>query len=113
MAPPGVRLWYSAYRSTVDESQRLGRLIHRQLQTLYSLTNIIKMNSGPRSGRMAALRSLTMPGVVVELGNLSESNTAQYLGTEQTQRVVADSLAVGIADFIYEKAGLAVGGAIR
>ena len=111
--PTGSISWHTAYKTHTEDSRRLAQAVIRQLQMLYSLTNIIQLDSDPIPGRFAVLRGLAMPGVVVELGNLIESKTAQYLETERTQREVADSLAVGITDCLYERAGMAEANRIR
>ncbi len=116
-APPPPRLpneppqpahlvqWRFAYERNMAESLRLARAIHERLRPLYNITGAIKMDEHVRPGRLAILRGLSMPGVVVELGNLTHSATAQYLQREGRQLDIAEELAIAIADFLYERAG--------
>ncbi|MFB3785940.1 MAG: N-acetylmuramoyl-L-alanine amidase [bacterium] len=98
--------WDTAYLGQVPESLRLAREIHQRLDAFYKNANIIKMDSNPRPGRLAVLRGLTMPGVVIELGNLAHDLTAQYLARERVQTEIADELSMAITKFIYERAGM-------
>ncbi|MBN2328480.1 MAG: N-acetylmuramoyl-L-alanine amidase [Candidatus Omnitrophica bacterium] len=98
-------LWDDAYRYHVPESLRLARAVSSRLKEFYSAANIITIDSDPRPGRLAALRGLTMPGILVELGNLSHRDTIQYLSRARIQEDLADSLYQAILDFLYERAG--------
>jgi len=100
-----VPRWDMAYRGQVPQSLKLAREIHQQLDAFYQNANIIKMDSSPRPGRLAVLRGLTMPGVVIELGNLAHELTAQYLARDRVQEEIADALSMAVTRFIYEQAG--------
>ncbi len=104
--PGTLVLWNNAYTRHVNESLRLARSINKRLQEYYTISGIIKLDSNPRPGRLAILRGLTMPGVVIELGNMAHPETARQLGSEPVQSELAHRLAIAITDFLYERAGL-------
>ncbi|HQH74403.1 MAG TPA: N-acetylmuramoyl-L-alanine amidase, partial [bacterium] len=115
-APPAAGeapRWDTAYLGQVPESLRLAREIHQRLDAFYKNANIIKMDSNPRPGRLAVLRGLTMPGVVIELGNLAHDLTAQYLARERVQTEIADELSMAITTFIYERAGVSTASGVH
>ncbi len=97
--------WDSAYQNHVLESLRLARVIHFQLKDYYSYAKIITMDSSPRPGRLQVLRGLTMPGVLIELGNLAHHDTAQHLSRSRVQEEIAYKIYLAINDFLYERTG--------
>jgi|GEM_PF-7134769 N-acetylmuramoyl-L-alanine amidase len=98
--------WNDAYQRHMGESYQLAQILNQQLSVFYSNTSLVKLDSNPRPGRMAILRGLTMPGVVVELGNLANNETARYLGSDVIQLDVAHYLATAITDYLYKRAGM-------
>lgn len=100
---PSLKTWHDAYTPYVTESRRLARSILRDLTSFYEVTNIIKTDSDARPGRLAVLRGLIMPGVVVELGNLENPTTARYLSGENIQAEIGDVLATAVKDFLFER----------
>ena len=106
-APAGLLIpWHDAYRSHVLESFRLARGLVRELKPFYDLRGIIQIDDMPRPARLALLRGLSMPGVLVELGNLNHSPTARHFASERIQSELAESLERAISNFIYERAGI-------
>ncbi len=97
--------WDSAYQNHVLESLRLARVIHFQMNDYYSYAKIITMDSSPRPGRLQVLRGLTMPGVMIELGNLAHHDTAQHLSRSRVQEEIAYKIYLAINDFLYERTG--------
>jgi N-acetylmuramoyl-L-alanine amidase len=97
--------WDAAYQDHVLESLRLARVIHFQLNDYYSYAKIITMDSSPRPGRLQVLRGLTMPGVMIELGNLAHHDTAQHLSRKRVQEEIAYKIYLAINDFLYERTG--------
>ncbi len=101
-----VQSWLDSYKKYVSESHQLSQMIHKELRECYRVQNIISMESNPRPGRFAILRGLTMPGVVVELGNLAHPMTASYLASERIQDDIVFHLGKAITDYLYgESAG--------
>ncbi|MGC9326238.1 MAG: N-acetylmuramoyl-L-alanine amidase family protein, partial [Candidatus Hinthialibacter sp.] len=97
-SPEPSFLWDDAYRMHVSENLRLARVVSSRLKKFYSAANIITMDPYPRPGRLAVLRSLTMPGILIELGNLSHRETIQYLSRSRIQEDLADSLYQALLD---------------
>lgn len=105
--PPGgqSRRWDDAYRGHVSESLRLARAMNRHLRQFFASANIVSIASEPRPGRMAVLRGLTMPSILVELGNLSHRDTVQYLTRSRVQEDLAYDIHQAINDYLYERTG--------
>lgn len=99
-------IWDDAYREYVPESLRLARTTNLRLKEFYSFSNIITIENDPRPGRLVVLRALTMPGILIELGNLSHRDTALYLSRVKVQEDLAFSLYRAINDFLYERTGI-------
>lgn len=98
--------WNSAYQNYWNDSFRLAKSVHKRLYSFYTNANIIQMDSNPRPGRLSILRGLTMPGIVIELGNLVHATTSnRYLSRPRIQEDIAHEIAMGISDFIYERSG--------
>ena len=95
--------WDQAYTEFVRESVDIGRMINNQLQSFYQITGIIKTDSHPRPGRFNLMRGLAMPGVVVELGNLSHTRTANFLSNERNQNDLANYIAIAISNYLLER----------
>lgn len=97
--------WDDAYRERLPDSLRLARAVNLRLKDCYASANIISMENEPRPGRIAVLRALTMPGVLIELGNLANRETAQHLSRGRVQDDLANYLYLAINDFLYERTG--------
>lgn len=100
--------WHDAYRRYVPNSYHLAQSIHTRLKGFFEKSNIVQMNANPRPARLAILRGLAMPGIVVELGNLMNPNTASFLSKDRVQEEIAREIEMGITDFLYERVGSAV-----
>ncbi len=98
--------WNNAYQRYMGESYQLAQAVNRQLAIFYENTGLVKLDSNPRPGRFAILRGLTMPGVVVELGNIHHTDTANYLGSGINQKDLAQYLSVAVEEFIHKRAGV-------
>ncbi len=95
-------LWYTAYQKHVPLSLELAKGIQAEMRSYYNLHGIITMDSNPRPARLSILRGLTMPGVVVELGNLEHPTTASYLTSERIQEEIAHHIAQAVSDFVRQ-----------
>lgn len=100
---PGLQTWHNAYQRHVISSRRLAGVMLQELSSLYRTTNLIKVEADPRPGRMAVLRGLTMPGVVLELGNLNHAASARYLSSETIQLSIAAYLTSAIQNVLLEQ----------
>ncbi|MBZ0255544.1 N-acetylmuramoyl-L-alanine amidase [bacterium] len=107
---PGLQTWHDAYKRHVVSSRRLAGALLQELSSLYRTTNLIKVEADPRPGRMAALRGLTMPGVVLELGNLNHAASARYLSSDAIQTSIAAYLTSAIQNVLLEQPVSNVGG---
>lgn len=98
--------WRNAYKPFTPESYQLAKSLLAQLDRYYKVSNIIQLDSGPRSGRFTVLRGLAMPAVIVELGNFSHPATNRFLSTERNQNDIALYLANGITNYLVERSGV-------
>lgn len=103
----GLQSWDLAYQRFVPQSRDLAGAIHSRLARFFATAGVIATDDAPRPARLALLRGLDMPGVVVELGNLAEPQTARYLSTRQIQNGIAEVIATGILNYMHEQTGLA------
>ncbi|MEW6234816.1 MAG: N-acetylmuramoyl-L-alanine amidase [Candidatus Omnitrophota bacterium] len=94
--------WRAAYQDQEIASNLLGKIVNQEMQKCYQNEGIVQLDSNPRPARLAALRGLTMPGIVVELGNLNHPMTAQYLSSGRIQEKIAYHIAKAIIDFLYQ-----------
>jgi N-acetylmuramoyl-L-alanine amidase len=102
--------WHDAYKNYVPQSLQLARAINQELYTWSRSAGIVHMDSNPRPGRFAILRGLTMPGVIIELGNISNPETARYLSSDRIQNDIASELEIEITNFLYDRAGISTRG---
>ncbi len=100
---PGLQTWHDAYRPHVISSRRLAGVLLQELSSLYRTTNLIKVEPEPRPGRMAVLRGLAMPGVVLELGNLNHAASARYLSSDAIQSSIAAYLTAAIQNVLLDQ----------
>ena len=107
---PGLQTWHNAYQRHVVSSRRLAGALLQELASLYRTTNLIKVEADPRPGRMAVLRGLTMPGVVLELGNLNHAASARNLSSETIQMSIAAYLTTAIQNVLLEQPAYRVDG---
>jgi N-acetylmuramoyl-L-alanine amidase len=99
--------WYSAYETNQNESHRLAQLLIQELYPFYDLRKVILLDESPRPGRLAVLRGLTMPGVLIELGNLNHSLTARHLFlSEQIMNELVYELEQAISNYLYTRSGI-------
>lgn len=96
--------WQKAYVPHIPESLNLARRMLTQMQRYYEGAGVIQLNSHPLPGRFGVLRGLKMPGVLIELGNLSHPHTAAYLSTDSIQNELANHLALSISSYLVEHA---------
>jgi len=101
-APLLFKSWRNAYQDQEIAGNLLGKIVNLEMQKCYQNEGIVLMDSNPRSARLAVLRGLSMPGVVVELGNLNHPMTAQYLASSRIQEKIAYHLAKAVIDFLYQ-----------
>ena len=110
---PWVTLWHDAYKPNVDGSLQLAKKVNERLQTYYQKAGILKSDSNPRPGRLSILRGLTMPGIVIELGNLLNADTARFLSRDRILQDIAGEIAIEISNFILDRTGMAALGGKR
>jgi N-acetylmuramoyl-L-alanine amidase len=94
----GSAVWFKQSRDLADN-------LHAGLRASYEDIQACTFEDGPRPARLAVLRGLLMPGVLVELGSLSSLETEQILHREGFQRRLAESLAVAVGNWIYGQEG--------
>ena len=56
---------------------------------------------GLKRARFAVLKDLEMPGLLTELGFLSNSESASRLGNEKTRQLLAEGLLEGIDSYYH------------
>ncbi len=91
--------WHEGYKSTIPQSRMLAGRINQELRDLYQITNIIQIDSNPRPGRFHILRGLTMPGVLIELGNVNHPTTTSFLSSPIRQKQIAQYLADAVTAY--------------
>ena len=101
-----LQVWDTAYQRHVEDSVELARKLNQSLAQYYQSAGVVQMDDNPRPGRLAVLRGLTMPGALVELGNLANPQTARYLSIPQIQQAISDTLSLAILNFFYERTGM-------
>jgi N-acetylmuramoyl-L-alanine amidase len=97
----GSALWF-------PQSRELAATLHNALKTAYAdLSGIgtVSFEEGPRSGRLAVLSGLLMPGVVVELGSLTNVEHEQILHSQGFQSRIAETLSLAIGNWVYRQEG--------
>jgi N-acetylmuramoyl-L-alanine amidase len=98
-----VKAWQESYYNNQVLSRKLASHVNQQLRRLYTITNIIQIDSNPRPGRFHLLRGLTMPGILIELGNLYHPTSAKYFNSERHQDDLANFIADAIVNYVYEQ----------
>ncbi len=101
-----IRLWNTAYAAHQAESIQLASVVVNELKAFYEINNIVQIDENPRPGRLAVLRGLTMPGIVIELGNLNHPQTARFLFQETTMNDLVQELNQAISNFLYSRSGI-------
>lgn len=102
-------LWHGAYRTSTTKSYSIAQRVLDSLRMVYRDAGVIELDEAPRPGRFGVLRGLTMPGILVELGNLADPKTANYLSTEMIQQEIVNELTIVILNTLYEQAAQASG----
>ncbi|HPA44193.1 MAG TPA: N-acetylmuramoyl-L-alanine amidase [bacterium] len=100
--------WQSGSALWFPQSRDLAVTLHGVLKTAYAdLPGVgtVSFEEGPRSGRLAILSGLLMPGVVVELGSLTNVEHEQILHSEGFQSGIAEVLSLAIGNWVYRQEG--------
>ncbi len=79
----------------------LGYSLHRQL-----ITDLKSSDRGYKRFRLAVLRTLRCPGVLVEAAYLSNDAEAKRIGTSEFRQQIAEALAEGISNYAATLAAL-------
>lgn len=98
--------WHSAYETHQNESYRLAQMMITELDPFFKLGNIIQLDENPRPGRLAILRGLIMPGIVIELGNLNHPLTTKFLFSEYNMSALVFELEQAISNYLYTRSGI-------
>lgn len=104
---PWITLWHEAYKYHVDGSVQIAKKVNERLQVYYQKSGIIKIDPNPRPGRLSILRGLTMPGIVIELGNITHPDTARFLSRDRILQDIAGEISIEISNFLLERTGMA------
>ena len=88
-----VQAYYPGNRQDTANAL-LGYSLHRQL-----VTDLKASDRGYKRYRLAVLRTLTCPGVLVEAAYLSNDAEARRVATPEFRQQIAESLAEGIAHY--------------
>ncbi len=81
--------------STMRDSQRLAEVLLQRLETVHGART-----RGIKQGRLAVLKSIDKPSVLVELGFFTNVEDRKLLASARTQQHYARQLAQGIRDFL-------------
>ena len=98
-----VQTYYPGNRQDTANAL-LGYSLHRQL-----VTDLKASDRGYKRYRLAVLRTLACPGVLVEAAYLSNDTEARRVATPEFRQQIAESLAEGIAHYTATLAALRPG----
>jgi N-acetylmuramoyl-L-alanine amidase len=88
-------LWDLAQAEVLNESADLALAVQRRLNAQLGLRD-----RGVKQAPFVVLTGATMPAILVEVGFLSNPSEAQQLDSPAHQRRLAESIALGIDDFV-------------
>lgn len=95
-----VREFYPGNRQDAANAVA-GYALHRRL-----VTELKSSDRGYKRYRLAVLRTLTCPGVLVEAAYLSNDAEARRVATPEFRQQIADALAGGVSDYVATLAAL-------
>lgn len=81
-------------------SERLARLVQRQLYRRLSRQNSSLRDRGVKRAPLAVLRDANMPAALVEIAFITNPSEARQLGSPAYQQAIAEALYQGISEFL-------------
>ncbi len=88
-----------ARNTALNDSVRLAQRIQAALETVFP-----RKGRGLRESPIPLLDGLTIPGLVVEIGFLTDPDDRKRLTSEQTQKALARALVTGLRDYFRKTA---------
>ncbi|MCM1313039.1 MAG: N-acetylmuramoyl-L-alanine amidase [Bacteroides sp.] len=84
------------HRQSSAASERLARIIAEKLRT-----HARRNDKGVKKANFQVLRESTMPGVLVEVGFISNRMEEEFISSKNGVRLIAESIYLAVSEYVY------------